>query len=104
MIRLASYGRALPPADRTQAEHAVRAVRRMSSVIPARWACLEQSTAASLLLSAAGRRAEWRHGVAADPWRLHAWIADRAGQPVDEPADTALCTPTYTPDGPVPGH
>ncbi|WP_240801398.1 lasso peptide biosynthesis B2 protein [Streptomyces sp. A1136] len=46
---------------------------------PARWACLEQSTAGTLLPDAAGRRAEWRHGIAADPVRLHAWIEDAAG-------------------------
>ncbi|WP_405796628.1 lasso peptide biosynthesis B2 protein [Streptomyces sp. NBC_01506] len=60
------------------------------------------STAASLLLAGARRRAEWRHGVAVDPVRLHAWIADPEGEPVEEPADTALYTPTYTPDGPGP--
>lgn len=67
-----------------------------------RWACLEESTAAAVLLAISGRRAEWRHGVATDPIRLHAWIADPEGQPVEEPADTALYTPTYTPDGPGP--
>ncbi|MGH3905753.1 MAG: lasso peptide biosynthesis B2 protein [Pseudonocardiaceae bacterium] len=52
------------------------------------------------MLAAAGRRAEWRHGVATDPVRLHAWIADHTGAPVEEPADTALYTATCTPDGP----
>ncbi|MGH3904348.1 MAG: lasso peptide biosynthesis B2 protein, partial [Pseudonocardiaceae bacterium] len=90
LVRLACCGRALPPATERQARHAVRAVRWASHVLPTRWACLEQSTAAAVLLAAAGRRAEWRHGVATDPVRLHAWIADHTGAPVEEPADTAL--------------
>jgi Transglutaminase-like superfamily len=101
MVRLSCCGRRLRPASRLQAEAAVRAIRWASSMVPARWACLEQSAAAAVLLAVAGRRAEWQHGAAPDPWRLHAWIADYAGVPVEEPADTALYTPTYTPDGPV---
>ncbi|MEU1674813.1 lasso peptide biosynthesis B2 protein [Streptomyces roseifaciens] len=102
MVRLACAGRSFPPATNAQAAHAVRAVRWASRVIPSRWACLEQSTAAAVLLAATGRRAEWRHGVGTDPVRLHAWIADRNGAPVEEPEDTALYTVTYTPDGPGP--
>ncbi|MGH3907812.1 MAG: lasso peptide biosynthesis B2 protein, partial [Pseudonocardiaceae bacterium] len=88
--RFARCGRALPPATERQVRHAVRAIRWASHVLPTRWVCLEQSTAAAVLLAAAGRRAEWRHGVATDPVRLHAWIADHTGAPVEEPADTAL--------------
>lgn len=102
LVRLACSGSELPPAHASQARYAVRAVRWAARVLPMRWACLEDSTAASLLLAVAGRRAEWRHGVALDPVRLHAWIADPEGEPVEEPADTALYTPTYTPDGPGP--
>ncbi|MFI5616818.1 lasso peptide biosynthesis B2 protein [Streptomyces sp. NPDC051567] len=69
-----------------------------------RWACLEQSVAAALLLAVTGVRGEWRHGVAGDPVRLHAWIVDRNGCPVDEPPDTALYAVTYTPDGPGPAR
>lgn len=101
LVRLARVGRSLRPAQDAQAKHAVRAVRWASLLIPARWACLEQSAAAAVLLAAAGLRAEWRHGIATDPVRLHAWIADLDGQPVEEPADTNLYTPTYTPDGPA---
>ncbi|MFF2846901.1 lasso peptide biosynthesis B2 protein [Streptomyces sp. NPDC058001] len=101
VVRLAGIGRSLPPASDTQTLLAVRAVRLVSAVVPARWACLEQSTAAAVLLALAGRRGEWRHGVATDPVRLHAWMAGRAGHPVAEPADTAHYTPTCTPDGPV---
>ncbi|MFI8942709.1 lasso peptide biosynthesis B2 protein [Streptomyces syringium] len=101
LVRLACSGRALSSAGEEQVRHAVRAVRWASAVIPARWACLEQSTAAAVLLAAVGLRAEWRHGVATDPVRLHAWIADRAGRPVEEPADMSLYVVTYTPDGPA---
>ncbi|GAU70655.1 hypothetical protein SSP35_21_00500 [Streptomyces sp. NBRC 110611] len=104
MVRLARAGHWLPPATDQQAAYAVRAMRRAAAVILARWACLEQSTAAAFLLALAGRRAEWRHGLATDPIRLHAWIADPAGRPVEEPADTALYTPTCTPDAPGPAN
>lgn len=102
LLRLACSGRALPPATACQSRYAVCAVRSAARLAPMRWACMEESTAAALLLAFAGRRAEWRHGVATDPVRLHAWIADPEGAPVEEPADTALYTPTYTPDGPGP--
>ncbi|MGW8975108.1 lasso peptide biosynthesis B2 protein [Streptomyces platensis] len=100
LVRLACSGRDLPPATESQARYAVRAVRWAAQLLPMRWACLEDSTAAALLLVLVRRRAEWRHGVALDPVRLHAWIAGPEGEPVEEPADTALYTPTYTPNGP----
>lgn len=100
MVKLGCYGRNRRLATREQAVCAVRAVRWGSRLVPARWACLEQSVAASLLLAAMGRRAEWRHGVATDPVRLHAWIADPEGLPVEEADETNLYTPTCTPDGP----
>jgi hypothetical protein len=43
-------------------------------------------------LSLAGRRADWRHGIASDPVRMHAWI-EAGGQPVGEPASTRAYTP-----------
>ncbi|MFF4408090.1 lasso peptide biosynthesis B2 protein [Streptomyces sp. NPDC001404] len=104
LVRLACAGRDFPPATACQSRYAVRAVRWAARSLPMRWACLEDSTAAALLLTVARRRAEWRHGVATDPVRLHAWIADPEGRPVEEPADTALYTPTYTPDGPGPAR
>ncbi|MER6530069.1 lasso peptide biosynthesis B2 protein [Streptomyces sp. NPDC001508] len=100
LVRLACAGRDLPPATTSQARYAVRAVRWAARLLPMRRACLEDSAAAALLLTVARHRAEWCHGVALDPVRLHAWIADPEGEPVEEPADTALYTPTYTPDGP----
>ncbi|TRV75609.1 lasso peptide biosynthesis B2 protein [Streptomyces sp. 130] len=104
LIRLACAGRSLPEAGELEVRNAVRAVRWASRAMPARWACLEQSTAAALLLAAIGRRAEWRHGVAGDPVRLHAWIVDQQGRSVEEPPDTALYGVTYTPDGPGPAR
>ncbi|MCK8676732.1 lasso peptide biosynthesis B2 protein [Streptomyces lichenis] len=104
LVRLACSGRGLPPATASQARYAVRAVRWAAQLQPMRWACLEDFTAAALVLAVARRRAEWRHGVALDPVRLHAWIADADGAPVEEPADTALYHPTCTPDGPGPAR
>ncbi|WP_438488323.1 lasso peptide biosynthesis B2 protein [Streptomyces sp. S186] len=104
LVRLACMGRHLAPATYAQAECAVRAVRWASYAMPTAWACLEESAAAAALLALAGRRAEWRHGVATDPVRLHAWIVDSRGRPVEEPEDTLLYTATYTPDGPGPAR
>ncbi|MFE3995924.1 lasso peptide biosynthesis B2 protein [Streptomyces goshikiensis] len=73
-VRLAEAGSALPPASTAHARAAVRSVRWAARAVPARIACLEESTAASLLLAAGGRGNVWRHGVATDPIRLHAWI------------------------------
>jgi hypothetical protein len=100
LVSLACAGRALPRAPAWQARYAVCAVRWAARPAPVRWACLEESVSASVLLALAGRRAEWRHGVALDPVRLHAWIAAPDGTPVEEPPDTDLCTATHTTDGP----
>ncbi|MFJ6783632.1 lasso peptide biosynthesis B2 protein [Streptomyces yangpuensis] len=100
LVRLAGIGRGLPRASKSRVRDAVNAIRWASRVMPARWACLEQSTAAAVLMAASGLRAEWRHGIAGDPVRMHAWIADSDGRPVEEPPDTALYAVTYTPDGP----
>ncbi|MDH6132844.1 hypothetical protein P3T37_002230 [Kitasatospora sp. MAA4] len=92
LLRLAEAGRALPAADSASARLAVRSVRWGARWIPARVACLEESTAASLLLALTGRGRAWRHGVATDPVRLHAWICDNLGQPVEEPSHTGQYT------------
>jgi Transglutaminase-like superfamily len=101
LARLACSGRALRPATACQARYAVCAVRWAARLVPTRWACMEESTSAAVLLVLARRRAEWQHGIAVDPVRLHAWINGPDGNPVEEPADTALYTATHTPDGPV---
>ncbi|MFD9472213.1 MULTISPECIES: lasso peptide biosynthesis protein [Streptomyces] len=62
---------ALPPASTAHARAAVRSVRRAARAVPARIACLEESTAASLLL-ADQRRSGAR--------RAH-HVADRLGSP-----------------------
>jgi len=98
LVYLALLGRWLPPASTRQARHAVRAVRWAARFVPARVACLEESVSAALLLAVTGRRAGWCHGIAVDPIRLHAWIADSAGHPIEEPTDTDR----YTPIGPDP--
>jgi hypothetical protein len=92
LYRLTRLGRALEPATDQEALFAVRAVRRAARLVPARVACLEESVAVSVLLAVMGKRVSWRHGIAVDPVRLHAWIADRAGKPVEEPANTAQYT------------
>ncbi|MGW9435741.1 lasso peptide biosynthesis B2 protein [Streptomyces sp. NPDC055607] len=96
LVRLAEAGRALPPASTAHARAAVRSVRWAARAVPARIACLEESTAASLLLAVGGRGNLWRHGVAADPIRLHAWICDERGLPVEEPGHTDLYTAINT--------
>ena len=101
LVRLACVGSRLPPARTCHAWNSVNVVRSVSLFLPGRWACLEQSTAAAVLLSLLGQRAEWRHGVATDPIRLHAWIADKDGDPLAETCEINLYTPIYTPDGPV---
>lgn len=67
------------------ARRAVHAVRRVGSVLPGRVNCLEESAAVVVLLAASRQRVTWCHGVAADPVRLHAWVEDAEGEPVDEP-------------------
>ena len=92
LVQACRIGTRLPVASSEQAHRAVRAVRWAARLIPARVACLEESVAAVLLLVAAGKRARWRHGIATDPIRLHAWLVDPDGAAVEEPAETAQYT------------
>jgi hypothetical protein len=55
-------------------------------------ACLEQSAAVMLILKVWGYGAQWKHGVATDPVRLHAWI-EVNGSPIEESADIIEYTP-----------
>ncbi|BAJ29910.1 MULTISPECIES: lasso peptide biosynthesis B2 protein [Kitasatospora] len=91
--RLAETGDALPPPSARHARLAVRSVRWAARNVPARVACLEESVAVALLLALGGRGGAWRHGIAADPIRLHAWVCDGDGRPVEEPAPTDRYTP-----------
>ncbi|MGH3936543.1 MAG: lasso peptide biosynthesis B2 protein, partial [Pseudonocardiaceae bacterium] len=79
-------------AEPASVEHALHCVRNCASVLPFRVACLEETAAAMLVLACKGQRAGWCHGIAADPIRLHAWIA-LDGRPVAEPASTSRYTP-----------
>ncbi|MGW8944232.1 lasso peptide biosynthesis B2 protein [Streptomyces koyangensis] len=96
LARLTAIGHRLPAADTVQATHAVRAARWAARLLPVRWACLEESVTAALALAVAGRGAHWRHGVATDPVRLHAWLASPDGTPVEEPPSTGAYTITHT--------
>ncbi|GAB3165195.1 hypothetical protein GCM10027059_22530 [Myceligenerans halotolerans] len=58
---------------------------------PGRVACLEESVAAVVMLATRGHSVTWCHGVATDPYALHAWI-QCDGQPVAEPASTSQYT------------
>lgn len=84
-----------------QVEAALKAVRRAGWHSPGRTACLEESTAAVLLLAARRLAVSWCHGVAADPVRLHAWVQTVDGRPVAEPLSTNAYIPTLTITG---GH
>ncbi|MEU0686772.1 lasso peptide biosynthesis B2 protein [Streptomyces uncialis] len=98
LVRLAEAGRELPLPTSNHARQAVRSVRWAAQALPARIACLEESTAASLLLMLGGRGGAWRHGLATDPIRLHAWICDLHGRPIDEPVHTDHYTPINAPE------
>jgi hypothetical protein len=91
-LATATAGGRLPAAEASTAEAALEAVRWAAQFMPARFACLEESVAASVALALSGRRAQWRHGIACDPVRMHAWI-EAHGQPVGEPPSTSDCTP-----------
>jgi len=103
--RMAWLARIAAGSQRAAAPHeagaAVHAVRWAARFTPARVACLEESAAAMVALALAGRRADWRHGIAADPVRLHAWI-EAAGQPVGEPASVSAYAPLIR--VPLPGE
>ena len=70
----------------------------VSKLRAARVACLEESSAACLLPAIGGRGNAWCHGIAADPVRLHAWICDEHGHPVDEPGHTDQYTRLNAPN------
>ncbi|MFE9244413.1 lasso peptide biosynthesis B2 protein [Nocardiopsis sp. NPDC006938] len=98
LVRLLTWAtrRAARQATVEQASSIVHAVRRVGRLAPGRVACLEESAAASLALAACGRTVTWRHGVAADPIRLHAWVETDGQSPVAEPPSTARYTPLLT--------
>lgn len=79
-------------ATRDDAEVALQAVRRVARCIPAKVACFEESTSAAVALALSGCHVGWRHGIASDPVRMHAWI-EVDGQAVGEPPSTSRYTP-----------
>lgn len=83
--------------DRATAVRATHAVRGMGRLLPLRVACWEEAAATTLVLRWAGHRAAFRHGVATDPVRLHAWI-EVGGRPVAESEDITDYTPFEDPD------
>ncbi|WP_414646407.1 lasso peptide biosynthesis B2 protein [Embleya scabrispora] len=86
--------RRAPQADMATAAEAVRTVRRVARWCPTRAACLEQTTAALLLLALHGHGATWCQGVAPDPIRFHAWMEQtETGHYVEEPVETTAYTP-----------
>ncbi|MFI8432550.1 lasso peptide biosynthesis B2 protein [Streptomyces sp. NPDC079020] len=92
----ASVCAARRPASPAEATEAVLSIRRSAWHAPVRTACLEESVAAVLLLSAHRLSVVWCHGIAADPVRLHAWVQTVDGGPVAEPPSTLDYTPALT--------
>lgn len=80
------------PASHDDATTAVNAVRRVARVVPARFACLEESVAAIVLLGLQRSGATWCHGIASDPVRLHAWVHIEQCGPVAEPEEIRYFT------------
>lgn len=78
-------------ADPEDAHAAVQSIRRAARWLPVRVACLEESVAAVLALALSRQAVTWCHGIANDPYTLHAWIMCN-GEPVAEPASTSRYT------------
>lgn len=98
ILRLARLAGAMPFRARLgTAEKALWAVRHAARYLPVRVACLEETTAAVVVLAFIGHRATWCHGIAPDPLRLHAWLMAE-GEPVDPPSWLRRYTPiTFIP-------
>ncbi|WP_233290001.1 lasso peptide biosynthesis B2 protein [Kitasatospora sp. MBT66] len=92
LVHSASTAGRRSPATTSEAAQAVHAARSAGRYSPGRTNCLEESAAAMLLLHLAGKAAVWRHGVAPDPIRLHAWIETVDGTTVAESASVGLFT------------
>lgn len=78
--------------DHVAAQEAARAVRGLGRLLPLRVACWEEAAATTIALRWAGYHSDFRHGVATDPVRLHAWI-EVGGRPVAEEEDITDYTP-----------
>jgi transglutaminase superfamily protein len=84
------------PATEEEIQRAIVAVRWAAAWYPGRFACLETSTSAVMLLALHRRTARLRLGVAADPTRWHEWLETNAGVPVLAPGDDEV-TGIFTP-------
>lgn len=93
LVRRAEAG-ASDHAAAIQAAHAVRWVGRL---LPLRVACWEEAASTAVALRWAGYRATFRHGVATDPVRLHAWV-EVGDRPVAESDDIIDYTPFEEPN------
>ncbi|WP_145910831.1 lasso peptide biosynthesis B2 protein [Kitasatospora viridis] len=96
LVHSASRTRRGRPATTREAEQAVHAVRSAGWYSPGRTNCLEESAAATLLLNMTGKKVVWRHGIAPDPIRLHAWVETVDGDAVAESASIGLFTPIFS--------
>lgn len=90
-------------AGRTRREATPDEVRRVllavdsgAAWVPVRIACLERSLTAVVLLAARRRGVTWQMGVRTPPLAAHAWLANVAGEPIDEPSTTAAYRPLIT--------
>ncbi|MEU3307177.1 lasso peptide biosynthesis B2 protein [Nocardiopsis sp. NPDC006832] len=88
LVRRASAG----ATDHGSAVKAAYAVRKVGRLLPWRVACWEEATATVIALRWSGHRSSFRHGVATDPVRLHAWV-EVGGRPVAESDDITDYTP-----------
>ncbi|MEE2038763.1 lasso peptide biosynthesis B2 protein [Nocardiopsis sp. CT-R113] len=84
-------------ADHAAATRVAYSVRRVGRLLPFRVACWEEAASTAVALRWAGCRADFRHGVATDPVRLHAWV-EVGGRPVAESDDITDYTPFEEPD------
>lgn len=66
----------------------LRAIDSGARFVPFRVACLERSLAAVLVLGLRRRAVTWCQGVRTPPFASHAWLDDKAGEPIGEPTTT----------------
>ena len=88
LARVASAG----IANHAATVEAAYAVRKLGRLLPLRVACWEEAVSTVVALRWAGFRVDFRHGVATDPVRLHAWV-EVGGRPVAEEEDIIDYTP-----------
>lgn len=80
--------RARRPATDREVLSVLRAIDSGARFVPFRVACLERSLGAVLLLGVRRRGVTWCQGFRTPPFESHAWLADKAGEPLGEPPTT----------------